>query len=132
MRPGQEVAVVNQSEEVVFLGSAEGQDWPYREERIAKLRHEGGFEQVIELGLGTEFRDQFRLTLEDAGPWIPFLDEHVVRGAKLGCWKTWRDGVTVYVFVRENGLCWDVGTRKDFEAKGWGGLCNRADRDASG
>jgi hypothetical protein len=35
MRPGQEIAVVNHSEEVVFLGTAEGLDRPHREERMA-------------------------------------------------------------------------------------------------
>jgi hypothetical protein len=124
--------MVKHSEEIVFLGTPAG-DWPHREERLAKLRLEGGFRQVIELTLGRELSRRFHvLTDEDAGSWIPFLEEAVVRGAKLGCWKTCRDGVSVYVYVRENGLCWDVGTRKDFEAKGWGELCNRADRDASG
>jgi hypothetical protein len=99
---------------------------------MAKLRQEGGFEQVIDLGLGRDLRQQFPVTLEDAGSWITFLDENVVRGAKLGFWKTCRGGVSVYVLVRENGLRWDVGTRNDFEAARRGGLCNRADRDAGG
>src|SRR6516162_3315163 len=128
MRPGQEMAVVNNSEEVVFLGTDEGLDWPYREERLAKLRHEGGFEQVIELELGREWMQHFCMPLQVAGARIPSLEKYVVRGAKLGFWKACcEDGVSVCLFVWENGLRWFVGTLEDFEAARLGGRCNRAD-----
>ena len=132
MRRGQEMAVVNHSEEVVFLGTVEGLDWPYREERLAKLRLEGGFEEVIELELGREWMQHFCMPLQVAGARIPSLEKYVVRGAKLGFWKACcEDGVSVCLFVWENGLRWFVGTLEDFEAARLGGLCNRADPDAS-
>ena len=124
--------MVKHSEEIVFLGTPAG-DWPHREERLAKLRLEGGFEEVIELELGREWMQHFCMPLQVAGARIPSLEKYVVRGAKLGFWKACcEDGVSVCLFVWENGLRWFVGTPEDFEAKGWGGLCNRADRDASG
>lgn len=99
-------------------------EWSYHEEKIATLPGMAdigiGDDLVRKSGLpGRELGEVYRLQIHD------FIDG----GANLTRLHL-PDGDLI-VYVRRRGRSVDIGTRADFEALGWGMLCDELDRTQS-